>query len=52
MGNKIDREVRNQWETELIVRFVMGNIIDREVRNQWERELIARFVTNGKQKRA
>jgi hypothetical protein len=23
MGNKIDREARNQWETELIARFVM-----------------------------
>ena len=23
MGNKIDREVRNQWETESIARFVM-----------------------------
>ena len=23
MGNRIDREVRNQWETELIARFVM-----------------------------
>ncbi len=53
MGRKIDREVRNQWETELIARFVInGKEIDREVRNQWEGKLIARFVINGEQNRS
>jgi ABC-type bacteriocin/lantibiotic exporter with double-glycine peptidase domain len=56
MNHKIDCEVCNQWETELIARFVL-------LRNQWvtklivrrivfrvgETESIARFVTNRKQ---
>ncbi len=40
MGNRINREARNQWERKLIARFVMGNRIDSE---------IDREVRNGKQ---
>jgi hypothetical protein len=44
MNHKIEREVRNQRETELIARFVINGKENCEVRYQWERKLIARFT--------